>query len=274
MSRIMPYPFAAMIVERIWAANPLRNFHYVVACGETGEALVIDPLDWQACLDLARARNWTITQIVNTHEHPDHTAGNAPLVAATGARVLAHAGAASRIGGVDQGLAAGDVIRVGTSVELECLDTPGHTLSHVCLLAHADGPALFSGDTLFNAGVGNCKNGGDPQRLYETCAQQMVRLPSSTRLYPGHDYLQHNLAFTLHVEPGNAAALAWTQRTTVYDPVQAPLMTLADERTINSFFRLDEPGLIEGLRARAPQLGARPGARAVFLALRELRNSW
>jgi hydroxyacylglutathione hydrolase len=80
-----------MIVERIWAANELRNYHYVVACAETGEALVIDPLDWQACLERARARGWTITQILNTHEHLDHTAGNTALVAATGARVLAHA---------------------------------------------------------------------------------------------------------------------------------------------------------------------------------------
>jgi hydroxyacylglutathione hydrolase len=274
MWRSMPYPFAAMIVERIWAANPLRNFHYLVACDETGEALAIDPLDWQACLDRARDRNWNITQIVNTHEHPDHTAGNAPLVAATGARVLAHAGAANRIGGVDRGLFAGDVISVGTSVALECLDTPGHTLSHVCLLAHADGPALFSGDTLFNAGVGNCKNGGDPLRLYETCAQQLARLPASTRLYPGHDYLQNNLSFTLHVEPGNEAARAWVQRTANYDPAQAPLMTLADERTINSFFRLDEPGVIDGLRKQVPRLSVKPDAREVFLALRELRNSW
>jgi hydroxyacylglutathione hydrolase len=93
-----------MIVERIWAANELRNYHYVIACAETGEALVIDPLDWRACLECAQARGWSITQILNTHEHFDHTAGNAALVQATGARVLAHAGAAARIGGVTQGL--------------------------------------------------------------------------------------------------------------------------------------------------------------------------
>ena len=55
--------------------------------------------------------------------------------------------------GVDRGVAAGDVIRVGRHIELQCLDTPGHTLCHICLFAHADEPALFSGDTLFNAGL-------------------------------------------------------------------------------------------------------------------------
>ena len=97
---------------------------------------------------MARSKGWTITQILNTHEHPDHTGGNSGLIDATRARLLAHAGAATRIGGVDRGLSKGDVIRVGRTVELECLDTPGHTLSHICLLSHTEQPALFSGDTL------------------------------------------------------------------------------------------------------------------------------
>ena len=263
-----------MIIERIWAANELRNYHYIVACGETGEALVIDPLDWQACLARAKQRDWRITQIVNTHEHRDHTAGNASLVRATGAKVLAHAGAAARIGGVDRGLNAGDVVRIGNSVELESLDTPGHTLSHLCLLAHADGSALFSGDTVFNAGVGNCRGGGDPERLFETCALTLARLPASTRIYPGHDYLLNNLRFTRHVEPGNALAADWLQRSERIAAENQPVLTLGQELTINSFFRLTEPGLIETLRKRAPNLPARPTPREVFLALRELRNSW
>jgi hydroxyacylglutathione hydrolase len=263
-----------MIVERIWAANSLRNYHYVIGCRETGEALVIDPLDWQACLARAQARGWTITQIVNTHEHQDHTAGNAALVKATGATVLAHRAAAATIGGVDRALAAGDVIRVGSSVELECLDTPGHTMAHVCLLAHGDEAAIFSGDTLFNAGVGNCRNGGDPAVMYETCTALQQRLPVHTRLYPGHDYLQNNLGFTLSVEAGNSVARDWQQRCRNHDPVSAPVLTLGEELAINGFFRLREPGLIEGLRARVPALSTAPSPREVFLALRELRNHW
>ena len=45
-----------MIVERLWPGNAYRNFHYLIACGETGEALAVDPLDWQLCLRTARAR--------------------------------------------------------------------------------------------------------------------------------------------------------------------------------------------------------------------------
>src|SRR5690242_5464493 len=112
-----------MLIERIWAANDLRNFQYLIACAETGEALAVDPLEAPQVLARARERGWAIRQILNTHEHPDHTAGNAEVVRATGAKVLAHAAAASTIGGVDRGLQRGDVIRIGRSVELEALDT-------------------------------------------------------------------------------------------------------------------------------------------------------
>ncbi|MBM4199547.1 MAG: MBL fold metallo-hydrolase, partial [Gammaproteobacteria bacterium] len=149
-----------MIIERLWPANAWRNYHYLIACSESGEALAVDPLDWELCARTARERGWTITQILNTHEHGDHIGGNEPLRAATGARVLAHAGAGGRIPGLDRGLAHGETVRVGKTVELECLDTPGHTRAHLCLLARGRAataaPELLCGDTLFNAGAGNC----------------------------------------------------------------------------------------------------------------------
>ncbi|MFZ0008455.1 MAG: hydroxyacylglutathione hydrolase [Steroidobacteraceae bacterium] len=263
-----------MLTERIWSGNSLRNFHYLVACAETGEALAVDPLEWRLCLDAARRRGWEITQIVNTHEHGDHTGGNAGLKAATGARVLAHAGAAARIGGVDRGLARGDVIRVGRTVELECLDTPGHTMTHVCLLSHTDRQALFCGDTLFNAGAGNCYNGGDPQALYDTFVTQLARLPDETRVYPGHEYLARNLEFTLDREPDNQAAAALLPSARSHDPAAAVVTTLGEEKRINAFFRLQSPAVIARLRAAFPDLPEQPDARTVFVRLRELRNRW
>ena len=261
------------LIERIWSGNSYRNFHYLIACASTGEALAVDPLEWRLCLDAARARGWTITQIVNTHEHGDHTGGNAGLVAHTRARVLAHAAAAARIGGVDQGLSANDVIRVGR-IELRCLDTPGHTMSHVCLLAQDDVPGLFCGDTLFNAGAGNCHNGGDPNALYESFATQLEALPASTRIYSGHEYLTRNLEFTLDREPHNADAAEWHTRVRTCPPESMPVTTLADEKRINTFFRLRNPEIIERLRDQVRGLSPAPTAREVFLALRELRNSW
>ncbi len=263
-----------MIVERIWAANSLRNFHYLIACAETGEALIVDPLNAAQCLAAARASSLDIRQVLNTHEHRDHTDGNAGVVAATGARVLAHAGGASVIGGVDRGLERGDVIKVGRTVELEVLDTPGHTRSHVCVLAHGDAPALFCGDTLFNAGAGNCHNGGDPGLLYETFVNQLARLPDATRVYPGHEYMMRNLAFTLDREPGNREAAAALEAAKAQKPEEARVTTLAEEKRVNTFFRLQNPEVITRLRERFPEIGEKPDARTVFVKLRELRNSW
>lgn len=265
---------APVIIERLWPNNAWRNFHYLVACEATGQALAVDPLDWQLVLQHARARGWTITHILNTHEHRDHTGGNAGLRAATGARVLAHAGAGAHIEGIDHGLAEGEVVRIGREVELECLDTPGHTRTHLCLLAHGETPALICGDTLFNAGAGNCHNGGEPEMLFDTFARRFTALPDATVVHPGHDYLARNLAFTLDREPGNAAAATLLARLDGAEGESAPLTSLADERRINTFFRLQSREIIERLREAFPELPAQPSPKEVFLRLRELRNRW
>jgi len=263
-----------VIVEQIWTANNYRNFNYLIVDPETGEALAVDPLDHQKCLVSARQHGWTVTQILNTHEHGDHTGGNRAMVEATGAKLLAHKNAAARIPGMDRGLSAGDLIKVGKTVELEALDTPGHTMSHVCLLSHTDTPALFCGDTLFNAGAGNCHNGGHPSELYQTFASQLAKLPDKTQVYPGHDYITNNLGFTLDREPDNQKAAQLLAQVRNQDPRRALVTTLALEKEINAFFRLHSPTVIAKLRERFPDLPDEPDEKTVFLKLRELRNSW
>ena len=263
-----------MIVEQIWTANAFRNFNYLVACPETGEALAIDPLDRQKCLSTAKRHGWTITQILNTHEHGDHTGGNPAMIAATGAKLLAHYNAKHNISGIDVGLSAGDVIKVGRTVELLALDTPGHTMSHICLLSQTDEPALFCGDTLFNAGAGNCHNGGHPEHLYTTFASQLSKLDDHTRIYPGHDYINNNLQFTCAREPDNTQAQALLEKISGQNPDKALVSTIAMEKDINTFFRLQNPSVIAKLREDFPDLPEHPDPKTVFLKLRELRNRW
>ena len=82
-----------MEVEQIYTENDYRNFNYLIACSETGDALAIDPLDHKKCLAAADKLGWNIVKILNTHEHGDHIGGNAEMVKSTGAQILAHANA-------------------------------------------------------------------------------------------------------------------------------------------------------------------------------------
>ena len=263
-----------MIVKQIWTGNSYRNFNYLIACGETGEALAVDPLDSEKCLQAAADAGWQITQILNTHEHHDHIGGNAEVVRRTGAKILAHKNAGDKIPDMARGVGAGDLIKVGKTVELEVMDTPGHTMCHVCLRSHTEQPALFCGDTLFNAGAGNCHNGGHPAELYRTFAEQLARLPPSTSIYPGHDYIENNLRFTLNREPDNKEAQAMLDKLTGQDPNHPYVSTLEVERHVNTFFRLTSPTVIAKLREAFPDLPEQPDQRTVFLKLRELRNKW
>lgn len=264
-----------MIVEQIWTGNAYRNFHYLIACRESGEALAVDPFDHEKCLACAKEHGWEITQILNTHEHLDHIGGNAAMIQATGAKLLAHENAGPRIEGIDCGLTAGDVVRVGKTVELLALDTPGHTMSHICLFSNTDTPALFSGDTIFAAGAGNCHFGGDPEELFNTFEGQLAKLPDATRVYPGHDYLANNLGFTLDREPDNEPASALLQKVKLsYDENDSLVTTLGLEREINTFFRLTSKTVIRNLRDSFPAMPQDPSPKEVFLRLRELRNHW
>lgn len=263
-----------MIVKQLYADNRLRNFHYLIACEESREAMIIDPLDVDRCMEAARIDNFKITTILNTHDHWDHIGGNEELREKTGASLLSHFGAIKKIPNVDKGLKAGDSVTVGRSVSFKVLDTPGHTDSHICLLSNDITPSLFCGDTMFNAGVGHCKLGGNPDDLFQTFGQQLSKLPDETKIYPGHDYIINNLEFTLDREPTNEIAKKYLKELETQSPHNAFISKMKDERKINSFLRLQNPDIINELKKSFPDLPDNPSEKQVFIALRELRNDW
>ncbi|MCY4523285.1 MAG: hypothetical protein OXB84_00960 [Halobacteriovoraceae bacterium] len=130
------------------------------------------------------------------------------MVAATGCAVFAHENSKGKIPGVDRYLKKAEVIPLARNEHLTVLDTPGHTFAHVSLLLRSEKGdfAVFTGDTLFNAGVGNCYNGGDVAVLYQTISHYFQSMDDGVLLYPGHEYMENNLRFTLECEPDNQAA--------------------------------------------------------------------
>ena len=196
-----------MIVEQIWTANAGRNFNYLIACAETGEALAVDPLDHQKCLAAAKAKGWTITQILNTHEHHDHTGGNAQVIAATGAKLLAHAGAKDRIAGIDRGLKRR---RCDQGRQDGRARMPRHAGPHDVAYLHPR--AHRHARPVLRRHLVQCRRRQLPQwRSSERALQHALPASSqncrkTTLIYPGHDYIARNLAFTLDREPDNADA--------------------------------------------------------------------
>ncbi len=265
-----------MIIHKVPIRNRLRNYLYLLVDERSKEALAIDPLAHKLCLDIAEEHGYHITQVLNTHHHHDHIGGNTKVIEATGATLLAHANA--DIPDVDQALNVGDVVNVGR-YELQVMDTPGHTMSHICLFYAGDEgsdkedaePALFSGDTLFNAGVGHCYLGGHPETLFQTLTTAFVGLPSNTRLFPGHDYIENNLKFTLDREPKNRLAKELLMGFDAGVDSEAYVTTLKIEQAINVFMRLDSQDVRTKLNKEGQSC---VDDKSTFLALRELRNQW
>ena len=259
-----------MNIHQIYTYNDLRNFTYLLEIGN-GEAIVLDPWDSDEINTALSERSLNLKAIINTHEHWDHTRGNEALVAAHECEVWAHQNGEGKIPGMTRALSAGEVVPLEADVTLTVLDTPGHTFAHLCFLVIEQGAplAVFTGDTLFNAGVGNCHNGGSPEALYETVRAQFHPLEDRVAVYPGHDYLENNLKFTLHLEPSNTAAAQWLERVEGNDPGTTPIVTtIGDERSINTFFRLSNSEIRESLSL------SDASEASVFLALRKRRNDW
>ena len=154
---------------------------------------------------------------------------------------------------------------------LKSIYTPGHTLTHLGLLLEMNGKAyaLFTGDCFFNAGVGNCHNGGDPEVLYETISSFFNDLDDDVLIYPGHEYFKRNLEFTLKYEPSNCDVLGFLKKIELINSDEHFFINnMRTERLINLFLRLDNRDLKKALNLENANL------KNIFLTLRKLRNSW
>jgi hydroxyacylglutathione hydrolase len=193
-----------MTIEIIRIPVLSDNYIWLVHDAQSGETMVVDPAVSDAPLAEADKRGWKITQIWNTHWHPDHTGGNADIKAATGCTITGPAAEADRIPTLDRQVTGGDIVRLG-QVEAMVMDVPAHTAGHIAFYLPSE-HAAFVGDTLFAMGCGRLFEGTATQ-MYDNM-RKLEALPDDTAVYCAHEYTQSNGRFALTVEPGNAALVA------------------------------------------------------------------
>jgi hydroxyacylglutathione hydrolase len=229
------------------------NYAYLVIDEATNEAGVVDPSEAGPVAEAVKREGVNFTTIINTHHHWDHVGGNKELVQEyPDLRVYGHKRDETRTPCISHMVDEGDTVSIG-NLEGRFLFIPCHTSGHVAAYFAAEKVA-FTGDTLFVAGCG---------RLFEGTAADMHNnmlklsaLPEDTRIYPGHEYTIKNLEFALTLEPNNAAVQAklhWAQETRAKNQPTIP-STVAEEKTINPFIRVDSQELRANIKKQFPSL--------------------
>ncbi|MEI6847146.1 MAG: hydroxyacylglutathione hydrolase family protein [Chlorobiaceae bacterium] len=170
-----------MIVEQFRTGGD-RNFGYLVADEQTGDALVIDAsFDPGMIVRFATKRDLIIRFVFSTHSHDDHTNGNKAIRQITGIVPLLYGDTCPKTGikVIDDAL-----FPLG-SFDAHIIYTPGHTTDSFCILVS---DALFTGDTLFTGKIGGTATRDQALDEYNSLQHKLMRLPDTTRVFPGHDY--------------------------------------------------------------------------------------
>ena len=254
-------PFEILLVP----AMP-DNYVYLAHDSDSGVTAVVDPSEAapvEAALD---ARGWTLTHILNTHHHHDHTGGNERLAKRFGATLIGPKSEVARIANMNITVGEGDTVDVAGHKAV-VYETPGHTLGHIAFW-FADSDALFCGDTLFALGCG---------RVFEGTMEQMWNsmlklrsVPSTARVFCGHEYTLANARFALSIDPDNVRLQARTREFEEMRGRGEPTIptVLVDELDTNPFFRADDPALA----AAIGMTGADPVA--VFAEVRSRKDKF
>ncbi len=211
------------------------NYVWLVRESESNEVMVVDPAVAAPVLAKASELGWKITQIWNTHWHPDHTGGNAEIKAATGCLITGPEAEYARIPTLDVQVKGGDTVMLGTAAA-KVIDVPAHTAGHIAF-HFADDKAAFVGDTLFAMGCGRLFE-GTPDQMYANM-RKLEALGDDTAVYCAHEYTLSNGNFALTVEPENAALVQRMAEVKDMRERCEPTVptTIALERATNPFMR-------------------------------------
>ena len=227
------------------------NYVWLVHDRDSKATMVVDPAVADPVLEAATARGWTITDIWNTHWHPDHTGGNAAIKEAAkawgGCTITGPAAEFARIPTLDVQVKGGDRVMLGGHLA-EVWDVPAHTAGHIAY-HFAQDEAIFVGDTMFAMGCGRLFEGTAEQMFANM--QQFAALDDATRVYCAHEYTLSNARFAVTVDPDNGALvdrLAAVEAARAAGEPTVPT-TIGAERATNPFLRAPTAAELGRIRA-------------------------
>lgn len=174
-------PTPRLVFEQIRSGGD-RNFGYLLGDRDAGAGVLVDPsYSPDVFVERARAQSLTITHVINTHSHPDHTNGNDRAIELTGAPLTAHPGAHPAVP-----LADGATLTIG-ELRLTAYHVPGHCDDHIALYESVH-KLLLTGDLLFVGKVGGTQSDEDARIEWRSLERLMSIIPDEATVWPGHDY--------------------------------------------------------------------------------------
>lgn len=249
------------------------NYFWVIQPATHSPAVyVVDPGDAAPVIEFLDRNKLTLTAIIITHRHRDHTGGIADLLEYR--RVPVYGPESELIPLISHPLKDGDALYLD-GLELQVIGVPGHTWEHIAYLysgEQAKNPLLFCGDALFAGGCGR-RFDGTAEIMWDSL-QKLAALPDDTLVYCAHEYTLANLEFAQAVEPDNKELvdrLEHVRQLRAKDQMTLPSSILLEKRT-NPFLRCQQLGIkifSEAISKRQLDTDAE-----VFGALRLIKDTW
>lgn len=233
---------------------------------------LVDPGDATPVIDYLKFHQLTLSAILITHRHRDHTQGIAGLLEYSPAPV--YGPDSELIPQVTHSLGDGDLLPL-EGLTFRIISVPGHTWEHIayfCAAINNSPPLLFCGDALFAGGCGR-RFDGTAEIMWESL-QKLAALPDDTQIYCAHEYTQANLEFALAVEPDNrllANRFEQVKQTRAQGQITLPSTILMEKRT-NPFLRCQHLGVKIFTENKTRQVQNTPAE--VFGALRLIKDTW
>jgi len=248
------------------------NYIWIFTDGEN-DACVVDPGDSNVVAEYLGNHNLSLSHILLTHHHPDHTGGVKALADRFDSQVIGPA--KSPFGAIDHPVSEGQRLTV-LGFQFGVLEVPGHTLDHIAYYCDSapdgDGPLVFCGDTLFAAGCGRIFE-GNPSMMFQSL-QKLAALPAATRVFCTHEYTLANLQFANAAEPENKELQQRTASAKQARDSNQPTLpsNIGLELATNPFLRCSQPTLA---RSAATQHGSQvTDPVEVFATLRRWKDNF